>query len=98
MNREIVLRPRAEVETREAFEWYERQAPGLGWEFLRSVDASLQSIRRDPNLHPIVWQDVRRALVRRFPYQIFFVLEEKSVVVLAVLHAKRDPKNWPPRV
>jgi plasmid stabilization system protein ParE len=53
-----------------------------------------EAIERTPFQFPLVYKNVRRALTRRFPYQIFFVAEEERVVVLAVFHARRDPKIW----
>jgi len=38
---------------------------------------------------------VRRAIVSRFPFSIFYLIEPRRVVVLRVLHTARDPKLWP---
>jgi plasmid stabilization system protein ParE len=94
VTRELVVRPEAETEIREAFEWYERRVSGLGSDFLLNVDASLHSILRNPQQFPVIHKDLRRALIRRFPHQIFFLLETHRIVVLAVFHAKRSPKRW----
>ena len=94
MRRELVIRPEAEAELAEAFGWYEQQNPGLGAEFLRSADAALQSILRAPQQYPRVHKAIRRALVRRFPYGVFFIEEGDRIVVLAVFHARRNPKHW----
>ena len=97
MPRELIFRPEAEAELREAFEWYESRVQGLGAEFLLAIDATLASIVRNPLQHPLVHKTVRRALLRRFPYEIFFVLGEHDIVILAVFHAKRNPKRWTDR-
>ena len=94
MSRDIVVRSVAESELAEAFDWYEDRLAGLGADFLLSVDAALQAIARNPEQYPAVHKTIRRALTRRFPYEIFFVVEEERVVVLAIFHAKRDPKKW----
>lgn len=94
MIRDIIVRPDAESEMAEAIEWYEARSDGLGADFLRSVDAVIQSIARAPLQFPLVYKNVRRALTRRFPYQVFFVVEEERVVVLAVFHAHRNPRIW----
>ena len=98
MIRELMIRPEAEAELAEAFIWYENRLPGLGAEFLLCVDAVLSAILRNPEMYPVILKDARRALVRRFPYAIFFVVEETRVAVLAVFHAKRDPKKWQDRL
>lgn len=94
MTHELIVRPEAEAEMGEAFDWYEERAPGLGSDFLLNVDAAFQAILRHPQQFPIVHKYLRRALIRRFPYQAFFLLEEHRVVILAVFHAKRSPKHW----
>lgn len=94
MSRGITIRPEAEAELAEAYAWYERQRPGLGDEFLVRLDECLSSIQSRPLLHPIVHREVRRALLRRFPYGVFYVLGEDRVTVLAVPHLSRAPTRW----
>jgi plasmid stabilization system protein ParE len=94
MTYELDIRSEAEEDLAEAFAWYEAQVSGLGLDFLLSVDAVFNSILRSPFLYPIVYRTVRRALTRRFPYQILYVVEEKRAVVLAVFHAKRNPRRF----
>jgi len=50
-----------------------------------------------PELHPVVYRGVRRAITRRFPYSIYYRMERNEVVVLGVLHMRRDPKEWQSR-
>ncbi len=71
MAADLVLLPEAEKDLSEAYEWYENCRYGLGEEFLSCVDACLEGIRRNPELHVKIHEDYRRALVRRFPYAIF---------------------------
>ena len=94
MPHELILRPEAEVELAEAYSWYEQRVPGLGDQFILSVDAVFQAVGRSPNQYPQVFKTVRRALLHRFPYAVFFVESESRITVLAIFHAKRDPKRW----
>ena len=71
----IVFKPSAEFEIRDAFNWYEERATGLGSKFLRNIDACLQLIRRHPNIFPMVEGEIRYAVLRRFPYQIYYLPE-----------------------
>jgi plasmid stabilization system protein ParE len=97
VKRRVRLRPGAERDLREARNWYGEQAPGLGEEFLRAVDAALSALPRHPERHPTVHGDIRRALLRKFPYAVFYLVEENRIVVLACLHVRRDPEEWPDR-
>ena len=90
------LRPRAEADLDEAFAWYERQLPGLGEAFLRSVDACLSRIARHPDAFALVHGPVRRASLRRFPYGVFYVVRDQWIDVLAVYHGRRRPRVFEP--
>lgn len=76
MSRDLVIRPEAEDEIAEAFDWYEDQMPGLGSAFLLAVEAMLESVRREPRRYPAVFKTVRQALTRRFPCKVLYVPEE----------------------
>lgn len=93
MKYEVLLRPEAETDIGEAFQWYEAQATGLGEEFLRSMDACLASVQRSPMAYSLIYKDIRRALLRRFPYSVFYLIEADRVIVLACFHARRDPRG-----
>lgn len=98
MSRRLIVRPDAEAEIAEAFDWYEDRVAGLGSEFLLCVEAVFNAILRSPQQYSHVHKIVRRALTRRFPYEVFFVEDEERVVVLSVFHAKRNPKRWQERI
>jgi hypothetical protein len=67
---ELVIAPEAAADIAEAYDWYEARRPGLGEDFMTSVDASMEAIRRTPAMCPLVAGDYRRFLVRRFPYAL----------------------------
>lgn len=90
----LLLRPEATAEIQEAFGWYERQRLGLGSEFLQSVREALKEIERSPLQYPKIRGQVRRALLRRFPYSLLYVADKERTVVFACFHGKRDPRRW----
>lgn len=90
--------PEAEFDLDEAYAWYESQRVGLGEDFLRRVDACLQSIRRRPLMYAIVEENYRRAIVRRFPYAIFYEYVDDRITIYAVFHSARDPNKWKQRL
>ena len=93
----LVLRRKARIDFDEAFDWYEQQRAGLGVRFAERVQWVFESISAMPELHAPIFGDVRRALVRTFPYSVFYRIRGGRVVVLAVFHNKRDPKIWQSR-
>jgi plasmid stabilization system protein ParE len=94
----VLIRPEAEEEVREAASWYEAQERGLGRDFLRAFRASTASLRRNPHQYQVVLEQVRRVLLHRFPYSVFYEVHEPTVVILACLHEARDPDEWRERV
>ena len=97
MSPELIIRPEAETEMTTAFDWYEERVKGLGSEFLLAVDATFQVILRSPHQYSVVYKTVRRALLRRFPHEVFFISAENRVVVITVFHTRRNPKHWQDR-
>jgi toxin ParE1/3/4 len=91
---ELVLAPEAELDITEAYVWYESRRVGLGAEFLNAVDASMERIRRQPAIYARVHEEYRRALIRRFPYAIFFECAETAVTIYAVFHTSHNPEKW----
>lgn len=98
MSLPLVIRRAASAEFHEAFDWYEQQRPGLGVEFAERVQAVFDSIAAMPEQHAIVYRDVRKALVKPYPYAIIYRIRNNQVVVLAVFHSKRNPSIWKSRV
>lgn len=90
----LVFRPDVRDDISDAYNWYEGQKPGLGDEFINCVDETLNRICTMPESYAIVYRDVRRAVIRRFPYAVYYRVISSRVVVTAVFHARRDPKSW----
>lgn len=86
----LVVRPRAESDLREAQNWYENQRAGLGAEFLVEIDATIRVLIRDPQRHPVYYRGFRRALARRFPYKLFYRVQDDQIIVFRILHVRRD--------
>ena len=91
---DVIFRPEAEEELFAAYRWYEEKHAGLGEEFLRCVEAVVEQISRFPEGNAFVHREIRRGLTRRFPYGVFYIVEDEKAVVLAVFHASRNPPAW----
>ncbi len=97
MRPRFLIEPEAAAEVAEAFAWYEGRTVGLGSEYTRAVRAVFALIRRNPELFARVRGDIRRALVRRFPYAVYYLDEPEQVSVIAVVHTSRHPRRWQSR-
>ena len=92
----ILIRPEAREDLSAASIWYADQAPGLGNRFLAAIREQLLQISATPDAFPLFHQGTRRALIRKFPYGLIYLVqpEQDRIVVLAILHCGRDPKLW----
>ncbi|MEM7593126.1 MAG: type II toxin-antitoxin system RelE/ParE family toxin [Cyanobacteria bacterium P01_A01_bin.83] len=94
MTYKILIQQEAELDLQDAFNWYESNSRGLGSEFIRAIDASLSQIQRNPFAYQVVYRELRRKLIRRFPYGIFYLIESETIYVIACFHVKRSPQHW----
>ena len=90
----VVLLPKARAEALEAYRWYEEQRPGLGDAFRDHLDEALQRIRSAPLAFQVVHRDLRRALLERFPYAVFYRVMPRTIAVVGVIHGRRHPREW----
>jgi len=94
----VFFHPHAEDELTAAASWYEGEQADLGKRFLSSVEDGISRIRINPKLFPVVAGDIRRCLLRTFPFGILFRLRENRIEIVAVMHLKRNPDYWRERV
>jgi plasmid stabilization system protein ParE len=97
MNRMVRLREEAERDLGAAAAWYEQQRVGLGHDFLDEVLSAFELVAEQPLKYPVVHRDTRRALMARFPFGIYFRVEQSQIVVVAVIHGSRHPRRWQSR-
>jgi plasmid stabilization system protein ParE len=90
--------PEAEAEFLDAIDYYEGRTPGLGYEFAIEVRSTIENILRLPKAWTILSGDIRRCLIRRFPYGIIYAQDGNSIFILAVMHLHRAPDCWKDRV
>jgi plasmid stabilization system protein ParE len=93
----VIFTQAARLELIEAQDWYEGEAPGLGRRFRAAIDTMAERMSTNPRQFPLVFKTVRRALLRRFPYALFFVIDGDDLFVIACFHASRDPAQWQKR-
>ena len=89
----VVFRPAAASDIEEAFLWYEAQRLGLGDEFLQAVESGISVIVDQPLASPVVHRQIRRALLKRFPFGLFYVVRSEEILVVACFHVRRDPRR-----
>lgn len=90
----MVVNPAAAQDAEEAARWDEKQRKGLGKEFIDAVDEGIQFILNDPNKYSVLRKNFRRVILRRFPFGIFFSIDNDVIVIIAIWHFKRKPLSF----
>ena len=98
MSRPVILLPDAEEDVFLGKAWYDKQRIGLGDEFVLCVEESIDRISKSPEMPAIIFKDIRRIAVRRFPYGVFYRVEDQQISIIAVYHSRRDPRGWQRRI
>lgn len=92
--RPVRIRPTARLEVAEAFEWYLQRSGVAAQRFLDAVDEAIGAIEEAPERSPIIHGHLRRVLLRRFPYAIYYRVFPAVVSVVGVIHGSRHPHSW----
>jgi len=90
----VRFHPDAEAEMIDAAVWYEDQQEHLGYRFLAAIRDSINCLTINPKIYPKVEGEVRRCLVKSFPYGVLFKGREEGIGIVAVMHLHRDPDYW----
>ena len=94
----IVFLPPAQEEMTAAARYYQAQSTSLGTEFLAEVERTIAAIVSHPKAAPKVKKDIRRRLLKWFPFGILYIATVDEIVVLAVMHLRRRPGYWQDRL
>lgn len=90
--------PEAREELDRAIDWYEQRQSGLGGTFLIRAQEVLDRISQTPQIHPVIYRDIRQGVLRQFPYVILYREEGVELIVISVFHHSQDPSIWQSRV
>ena len=92
--RRLRVRKTARAEIAAAFDWYLERSPAAAGRFLEAVDQALRLIEEGPERHPIIRGRLRRVLLRRFPYGVYYKVYPSTISVIGVIHGHRHPDTW----
>ena len=93
----LSIRKEAEADIAEAYQYYESCRSSLGADFILCIEESIARMQKNPKQYKRIYNNARRALVRRFPYGIYYVIDHENISVIGVLHAKKNPLHWQSR-
>jgi len=94
MSNRLVVRDRAVDELQVAFDWYENEVPGLGDEFLVTVDEFINHILSHPSQFKVSYRKFREIFIQKFPFVIVYFIDKpkRTIVIFSVFHTSRNPK------
>ncbi len=89
----LVFREEAETDIREAFAWYRKNRPHRLPDLVDDLDAAFARLLEAPESHPLQHRTLRRLLLKKFPYGVYYSIVDDVIVVVAIYHAKRNPAD-----
>lgn len=93
----LVIKPLAELDIAESYQWYDEKLEGLGDDFLNELERSLELIKTNPHQYQVRYKATRMAKLRRFPVCLHYLIGEEAIFVQAVLSTYRSPRMWKER-
>jgi toxin ParE1/3/4 len=91
---QLVVSREAQTDIRDAVAYLQRVSPHLATRFANELETAYASIVDHPELYPTVYKNFRRALLKRFPYSVFYVVAAPVVLIVGVVHQSRDEETW----
>ena len=95
--KKLIILPFAEQDIRESTNHYAEKEIGLDKTFLKVINQAFQLILENPLSFPIIIKDIRKFVIKDFPFNIFYIAKKDTIYILAVFHMKRDPGKWKKR-
>ena len=93
----LSVRKEAEADIAEAYEYYESCRKNLGSDFILCIEESFARVTKNPIQYRQIYKNIHRALVRRFPYGIYYVVLGTDISVIGVIHVRKNPTHWQSR-
>lgn len=90
---QLIIRPRATNMAEKAYNWYEKQQPGLGKLFVAELITCYDKLETWPAAYTIINKNYRHIILKTFPYVVIFEIIKQDVIIYAVFHTSRDPRT-----
>ena len=94
----IELSEEAEIDFDKSYEYYSEDSPKVADAFFKRVNLSLENIKQNPFSYPEVYKEIRKYVVKKFPFVIYYLIEDYSIKVIALFHTSRNPEIWNERI
>ena len=88
----------AEIEFKEAVDYYNNESEGLGYEFALELEKTIERILQYPEAWSEISVNARRCRFKRFPYALIYSVFNTTILIIAVMHLQRNPDCWKDRI
>ncbi len=95
--KKLIILPFAEIDIKDTVSYYKELNDGLDGDFINAIDSSFKEILKNPEAFPIAKYDIRKFVVGKFPFCIYYIDNVDTLYILAIFHDKRNPKDWTKR-
>ena len=90
MGFKLIIKPIVFLDAAEAVDWYEKELTGLGNRFYNNFLHTLEDIQSNPFTYAFITKSVRRHIIDKFPYKVYYIVTSDTIFILGVSHAKRS--------
>lgn len=90
----VVIQPEAEQDLDELYAYLEEQQSGLGFQMLSDLTETIELLEENPLLFQKIYGEMRRAVAKRFGYNLVYKVVDLEVFILAIVHGRKDPQGW----
>jgi toxin ParE1/3/4 len=90
----IELSDEAEVDFDKSYEFYYEDSPKVADTFFKRINLGFENIKQNPTSFPIAHKDVRKYVVKKFPFVIYYRIIDSIIQVIAIFHTSRNPEIW----
>ncbi len=94
----IQISDEAEIDFDNSYQYYSEDSLKVADAFFKKINLGLENIRKQPTAYPVVYKSVRKYVVQKFPFVIYYQIEGAVIQVLAIFHTSRSPKIWNARL
>ena len=87
---ETIIKPIVWFDLDEAITWYENESEGLGMAFFKGFEEAKEKIESNPTVYRNIFPDIKRILLNKFPYKLFYTISGNKIAIIGLTHAKRS--------
>ncbi|MDP2114910.1 MAG: type II toxin-antitoxin system RelE/ParE family toxin [Bacteroidota bacterium] len=94
----IEISDEAEIDFDKSYEYYFEDSPKVADAFFRRINVSFENIKQNPFTFPVAYKNIRKYVMKKFPFVIYYQIVNSIIKVIAIFHTSRNPEIWNERI